>query len=191
MRIKCRVTGVIGEENVPDEPVLFIGNHRRYFDILLTYSRYRRLTGYVAKKEMNNFLYVRRWMRNIQCLFLDRENMKEGLKTILKGIDNIKNGISVFIFPEGTRNKADGIQEFHAGSFKFAEKTNCKIIPVVQNNTDAVFERQLPRIRKAHTVIEFGKPIDITQFSKEDRRQIHEYTRNVMLEMYEKNKALV
>lgn len=61
----------------------------------------------------------------------------------------------------------------------------------MQNNTDAVFERQLPRIRKAHTVIEFGKPIDITQFSKEDRRQIHEYTRNVMLEMYEKNKALV
>ena len=184
-------TTVIGEENVPDEPVLFIGNHRSYFDILLTYSRCRRLTGYVAKKEMNNFLYVRRWMHNIQCLFLDRENMKEGLKTILKGIDNIKNGISVFIFPEGTRNKADGIQEFHAGSFKFAEKTNCKIIPVVQNNTDAVFERQLPRIRKAHTVIEFGKPIDITQFSKEDRRQIHEYTRNVMLEMYEKNKALV
>lgn len=43
-------TTVIGEENVPDEPVLFIGNHRSYFDILLTYSRCRRLTGYVAKK---------------------------------------------------------------------------------------------------------------------------------------------
>ena len=185
-------TTAIGVENIPkDEPVLFVGNHRGFYDIIVSYIYMKRPTGYVAKKEMNNFLYVRRWMRNIQCLFLDRENMKEGLKTILKGIDNIKNGISVFIFPEGTRNKADGIQEFHAGSFKFAEKTNCKIIPVVQNNTDAVFERQLPRIRKAHTVIEFGKPIDITQFSKEDRRQIHEYTKNVMLEMYEKNKALV
>ena len=43
---------VIGEENIPDEPVLFIGNHRSYFDILLTYSRCKRLTGYVAKKEM-------------------------------------------------------------------------------------------------------------------------------------------
>ena len=47
----ARVT-VIGEENVPDEPVLFIGNHRSFFDILLTYSRCRNLTGYVAKKEM-------------------------------------------------------------------------------------------------------------------------------------------
>ena len=72
----------------------------------------KRPTGYVAKKEMNKFLYVRRWMNNIQCLFLDRENMKEGLKTILKGIDNIKNGISVFIFPEGTRNKCDGIPHY-------------------------------------------------------------------------------
>ena len=41
---------VIGEENIPDEPVLFIGNHRSYFDILLTYSRSQRLTGYIAKK---------------------------------------------------------------------------------------------------------------------------------------------
>ena len=53
-RFILRLTGVkttvIGEENVPDEPVLFIGNHRSYFDILLTYSRCKRLTGYIAKK---------------------------------------------------------------------------------------------------------------------------------------------
>ena len=98
-------TTAIGVENIPtDEPVLFIGNHRGFYDIIVSYTYMKRPTGYVAKKEMNKFLYVRRWMKNIQCLFLDRENMKEGLKTILKGIDNIKNGISVFIFPEGTRN---------------------------------------------------------------------------------------
>ena len=42
--------------NEKNEPVLFIGNHRSYFDILLTYSRCRRLTGYVAKKEMEEGL---------------------------------------------------------------------------------------------------------------------------------------
>ena len=40
---------VIGEDRVPDEPVLYVGNHRSYFDILLTYSRCRDLTGFVAK----------------------------------------------------------------------------------------------------------------------------------------------
>ena len=58
-------TTVIGEENVPDEPVLFIGNHRSYFDILLTYSRCRRLTGYVAKKEMEKIPLLSTWMKTL------------------------------------------------------------------------------------------------------------------------------
>ena len=53
---------VIGEENIPDEPVLFTGNHRSYFDIVLTYSRCRRVTGYIAKKGMNRFLTLSWWI---------------------------------------------------------------------------------------------------------------------------------
>ena len=96
---------------------------------------------------MKKALIIRRWMDNLFCLFLDRKNMKEGLKTILKGIDYIKDGKSIVIFPEGTRNKGEGVQDFHAGSFKFAEKTGCKIIPMVQTNTDCIFERQFPRLK--------------------------------------------
>lgn len=186
-------TTVIGLENIPkDEPVLFIGNHNSYFDIVISYVYMIRPTGFVAKKEMNKFLFIRRWMRNLYCLFLDRDNMKEGLKTILKGIDYIKNGISIAIFPEGTRNKTgEGVMPFHAGSFKFAEKTNCKIIPMVQNNTLNVFEKQFPKMRKTHTVLEFGKPIDITTFAKEDRKNICAYTQRIVEEMYDKNQSLV
>ncbi len=60
-KVILKITGVrttvIGEENIPDEAVLFVGNHRSYFDILLTYSRCRRLTGYIAKKEMERYRY--------------------------------------------------------------------------------------------------------------------------------------
>ena len=99
-------TTVTGLENIPDdEPVLFIGNHRGFFDVIISYTYMKRPTGFVAKKEMKKALIIRRWMDNLFCLFLDRENMKEGLKTILKGIDYIKDGKSIVIFPEGTRNK--------------------------------------------------------------------------------------
>ena len=90
-RLMLKIAGtkitVIGEENIPDEAVLFIGNHRSYFDILLTYSRCKRLTGYIAKKEMLSYPLLRTWMKRLYCLFLDRENPKEGLKTILQAID--------------------------------------------------------------------------------------------------------
>ena len=97
---------VIGEENVPkDQAVLYVANHRSYFDILLTYSRCPIRTGYVAKKEMERYPLLSNWMRNLYCLFLDREDIKQGLKTILQAADYVKSGISVCIFPEGTRNK--------------------------------------------------------------------------------------
>ena len=48
-------------------------------------------------------------MKRLYCLFINRDDVKEALKTILAGIDHIKNGISMCIFPEGTRNKTDDL----------------------------------------------------------------------------------
>ena len=57
---------VIGEENVPkDEPVLYIGNHRSYFDIVISYARCPRLTGYIAKDSMKHFLLISLWMKRL------------------------------------------------------------------------------------------------------------------------------
>ena len=96
-----------GLENIPkDRAVLYVGNHRSYFDIITSYRLLPGITGYVAKKEMAKVPLLRLWMRYIHCLFLDRSNVKEALKTILAGVDELKNGHSIWIFPEGTRNRA-------------------------------------------------------------------------------------
>ena len=69
-----KITGVtvtvLGEENVPtDRAVLYVANHRSFFDILLTYVRVPGITGYVSKKEMEKFPLLRNWMCNLHCLF--------------------------------------------------------------------------------------------------------------------------
>ena len=196
-RLMLKIAGVkatvIGEENIPDEPVLFIGNHRSYFDILLTYSRCRRLTGYIAKKEMLSIPLLRTWMKRLYCLFLDRENPKEGLKTILQAIDYIKHGISICIFPEGTRNKGEELSllPFHNGSFKIAEKTGCPIIPMSLNNTCDIFEGHFPFIKKTHVILEYGKPIYPKELDKDEKKRIGEYCSNIISETIHKNQALV
>ena len=184
---------VIGEENVPDEPVLFIGNHRSYFDIVITYARCKNLTGYIAKKEMLSIPLLRTWMKRLYCLFLDRDNMREGLKTILQAIDYVKNGISICIFPEGTRNNGEELSmlPFRDGALKIAEKTGCAIIPISMNNTADIFEAHFPRVKKVHVVIEYGKPIYPKELDKETRKHLGIYCHDLIQDTIKKNASLI
>lgn len=183
----------IGEENIPqDTPVLYIGNHRSFFDIVLTYVRVPRPTGYIAKKSMEKVPLLNIWMRNLHCLFLDRENLKAGAQTIIEAIHMMRDGKSVCIFPEGTRNKEEGtLLPFHEGSFKIAVKADCPIIPMTINNSAAVFENQFPKIKKAHVIIEYGKPIYIKELPKEQQKKIASYVQDIILETHRKNRPAV
>lgn len=183
----------IGEENVPaDTAVLYVGNHRSFFDTVLTYIRVPRPTGYIAKKKMEKDPLLNIWMRNLHCLFLDRKDVRAGMQTILEAIDLVKNGISVCIFPEGTRNKEEGtLLPFHEGSFKIASKSGCPIIPMTIVNSAAVFEDQFPKIRKAHVIIEYGTPIYVKELPKEKQKQLGPYVQNIIMETYDKNKGLL
>ena len=183
----------LGEDHVPtDEPVLYVANHQSYFDVIATYVRVPRPTGYVAKIEMLKYPLLRNWMNNLHCLFLDRNDLKQGLKTILTCIEKVKSGISICIFPEGTRSKVpDTFLPFKDGSFKVAEKSGCAIIPITINNSAALWENHAPWIRKAHVVIEYGKPIYMKDLSREDKKNIGAYVQNIIKETYSKNKELV
>lgn len=182
---------ILGKDNIPkDRAVMYAGNHTSFFDIIIHYTMVPTLTGFVSKKSMKKFPILNLWMNRVHCLFLDRDNIKEGLKTILAAIEKIKSGISIFIFPEGTRNKIPGtFLEFKGGSFKIAEKSGCPIIPVTSVNMSDIFEDHLPRVKKTRVVIEYGTPININALDKEERKHINTYVQNIIEETYHKNKA--
>ena len=132
---------VIGKENMPDEAALYVGNHRSFFDVLILYIQFQRLTGFVAKNSLEKIPSLRVWMRHLYCLFLDRNDIKQGLKVILQAIEYVKQGISICIFPEGTRNDGEELTmlPFKEGSFKIALKSGCPIVPVSINNSAEIF----------------------------------------------------
>lgn len=175
---------VEGKENLlKDQAVLYVGNHRGFFDIVTSYTQLPGPTGYVAKKEINKVPFLRVWMRYINCLFLDRENIKEGMKTILAGIEQLKGGISVFIFPEGTRSRDGKLQEFKEGALKMASKAKVPIIPVAFFGTSRILEDQFPRIHKGTVTIRFGTPIYIDQLSREEQKHLGTYTHDIIASM--------
>ena len=184
----------IGTENIPPKGTgaVYIGNHRSYFDVIITYLYMPTVTCFIAKKEMNKVPSLRIWMRNIHCLFLDRDDIKQGMKVILDAIQLVKDGISVVIFPEGTRNKVnDTFLPFKGGSFKVATKSGCDIIPLSIVNSAAIYEDHKPKICKSHVIIEFGKPIRTSELSKEEQKALPDTVRDIVIETYYKNKALL
>ena len=155
---------VIGEENVPkDQAVLYVANHRSYFDILLTYSRCPIRTGYVAKKEMEHYPLLSNWMRNLYCLFLDREDIKQSMQVIINVIKEVKEGRNYLIFAEGTRSKqGNHPQEFKGGSFKAAIKAKCPIVPVALIDSYKAFDTG--SIKQLKVQVHFLTPISYEEY---------------------------
>lgn len=181
----------IGREHVPkDQAVLYIGNHNSYFDILLTYSQCPGLTGYVAKSEMLRYPLLRDWMKRLYCLFLDRTDIRAGMQMILTGIDHIKKGISVCIFPEGRRSRDGKMQPFKEGSMKMASKTGCAIIPMAITNSAEIFEKHLPIIRPCKVIVEYGTPIYPKELTKEEQKFLGAYTQQKIQQMLDQHQII-
>jgi len=179
---------VIGVENVPKEPVLFVGNHRSLYDIPAFYAKAPKHAGFIAKLEMRKIPIMSTWMKNMECLFLDRENIREGLKTILEGIEYIKNGGSLFICPEGTRNHKEQTGEFKEGSLKLAQKSGCPVIPVAFIGTDDRFENRKFGVTPGKCKIVFGEPIYLDQLEPEYKKMAGQYVRNEIQKLIEEYK---
>lgn len=179
----CKVT-VIGQENIPDEPVLFVSNHQSYFDILVTHNAINKPVGYVAKKEMEKFPLLPLYMRDIGCIFLNRSDPREGVKTIQSGAELIKSGHNMLICPEGTRSKCDEMNAFKEGSLKMAEKAKAPIVPVAIIGTNRLLEcRPGFKIRKGHVTVIFGKPFLTSALPAEYKHKSAAYTQNIIRDM--------
>jgi 1-acyl-sn-glycerol-3-phosphate acyltransferase len=181
----------VGEENIPKkQAVLYVANHRSFFDIILTYKNCPDLTGYISKKEIKKVPLLNIWMLFLYCLFLDRSDIKAGLATIKQAIQRVQSGISICIFPEGTRNKEEGtLLPFKEGSLRIAAKSGCPVIPMVIQGSAAIWEDHMPFVRPGRVTVTYGTPFYIKDLPEEDRKHPAAYTQRIMQEMLDKGKA--
>jgi len=181
---------VTGLENVPtDKPVLYIANHNSYFDIIYTYPRCILPTSYVSKDGILKIPLFSVWGRLMRCLFFDRSDIRQSVKMIQEATEYLKDDTSVFIFPEGTRNKTGQLVplgEFHNGSFKPAQKSGAPIIPVAISGTADVWEAHMPWVHKTKVSIEYGKPVYYADLSADERKNIGSHIKGIVEGMLQK-----
>jgi 1-acyl-sn-glycerol-3-phosphate acyltransferase len=163
-RLNIKASGarmhVTGVENIPaDRAVVFISNHQSDFDILIFLSYTPVPIGFVAKKELMKVPFLRTWIDLLGSVFLDRSDIRQGAKTILKGIETLKGGHSMVLFPEGTRSRTGEMLPFKTGSFKLATKPGVPIVPVTVDGSCMVMEGNNYIIKPRDVYVTFHPPV--------------------------------
>lgn len=171
---------VIGIENIPDEPCVFVGNHSSILDIPILLSNVNRNIGFIAKKEILKTPVIGYWLTRTNCVPIDRENPRSAIKSIKEAVENIKEGSSMAIFPEGTRNKEGKVGEFKKGSLKLATMSKVPIVPLSIDRASRAFEDNR-EFKPVKIKVVFGKAIETEGLSKEEETNLAENIRNTII----------
>ncbi|ADY56676.1 1-acyl-sn-glycerol-3-phosphate acyltransferase [Syntrophobotulus glycolicus DSM 8271] len=172
---------VTGEENVPAErPVVFVSNHQGNFDIPILLGYIQKPKAFIAKVELAKMPMVSTWMRHMKCVFMDRSDIRQSLRTIAEAASYLQNGYSMVIFPEGTRSKGMALGEFKPGSFKLAVKAKALIVPVTIRGSYQIMEAQKFIIKPAEVEIVISKPIETKNLTKEQEALLPEQVRSII-----------
>lgn len=165
---------VIGKENIPKEGALiFAGNHKHAVDPTMVMMSTKRVVHYMAKEEL--FKGIHGWLfKKIGLIKVNRT--KSNPQAVIEAEKILKNGGTVGIFPEGTRNRGnEELLKFRHGTVAIAKNTSTLILPFAIKGEYKLFRKGI--------IIEFGKPIDILKMEIEEA---NEYLRNEVLNLLRK-----
>ena len=172
-----------GMENFPSKPVVYVANHRSYFDIPL-------ILGYlgdeaipiVAKYELQSMPIISKWMKELNCVFLNRKDPREAIKNINQAIKLVKSGNSMVVFPEGTRSKDENLLEFKSGAFRIAEKAKVNVVPLCIFNTATMMGTKGLKISSGKIALKILPQIDTSSYTKDDWKNLPELCENLIRE---------
>ena len=156
-----------------EKGIIFVCNHQSNLDIPVIVSALHIDVGFVAKKEMKSWPFFNIWMKRSKCVFLNRENPREGIKDIKEAVKVVKDGYPIVIFPEGERTLDGEILRFKKGSFKLATETNGIIVPLTLKGTFDIQKRGEWKMKRNQLVtIIVGEPIYVDSLSNDEIKEL-------------------
>ena len=174
---------VTGKENLPDSgPVVFVGNHQGYADIVTYCAALTKFQfAFVAKDDLAKIPLYGEWIRTIRSVFIERDDPRASLKAINEGVKYIEQGFSLVIFPEGPRSKGPDPGPFQKGAIKLATKPGVPIIPVSLNGSYKMFEEE-GRMKGAHIDVIIHEPIETKGLSRKEEKELADKVEKIVVD---------
>ena len=151
---------------------MFACNHQSWFDIFQLAAALPGSLRFVAKKELERIPLLGRAMRRAGHVFIDRQNRQAAFGTYDEAAEGIRAGISAVVFPEGTRSRTGELLPFKKGPFVLAIAARVPLVPAYSAGTFTLMPKGSIRLRPHPVALLFGKPIDTTGMTYEDRDRL-------------------
>ena len=173
-----------GKENIPmDRPCVFYANHQGYADIVVMLKATEgKQIGFIAKDSLEKLPYFGKWIRALHGVFIKRGDAKAALRSIQAGVNELKDGYSLVIFPEGTRSHGHEMGEFKAGSFKLATKAKVPVVPVTIDGSYHMFEDRSIITSGAEVNMIIHPPIETADLDRKEASELHTRVENIIKE---------
>jgi len=165
---------------------IYMSNHRSNFDIPVLLGCLPTQFRWLAKAELFKIPIFGRAMQGAGYVKIDRTNRESAFKSIDEVAAKMKNGVSVMIFPEGSRSQDGDLKPFKKGGFVMAVDTGAPIVPVILRGTRSIMAKGSWRINPGKVTLSIEKPIDTSGSTRDTKDDLIKNVRNVICEVYEK-----
>ncbi|OCG62421.1 1-acylglycerol-3-phosphate O-acyltransferase [Gilliamella sp. GillExp13] len=151
---------------------IYIANHQDNYDIVVAGGVVQPKTVTVGKKSLAWIPFFGQLYYLTGNILIDRNNKSKAHGTIGQVVNEIKKrGISIWMFPEGTRSRGRGLLPFKTGAFKAAITAGVPIVPICVSQTNNI---KLNRLNNGYIIVEMLEPIETKNLGKEDARALME-----------------
>jgi 1-acyl-sn-glycerol-3-phosphate acyltransferase len=186
--IKVDVEGLANID--PAKSYIYMSNHRSNFDIPVLLGCLPIQFRWLAKAELFKIPIFGRAMQGAGYVKIDRFNRESAFKSIDEVAAKMKNGVSVMIFPEGTRSEDGNIKPFKKGGFIMAVDSGVPIVPVIVRGTRSIMVKDRWRIKPGNVTLSIKKPIDTTGYTRDNKDDLIKTVRSVICEVFVKGKKI-
>ncbi len=171
---------VRGREKIRQgQSYVIVANHPSAFDILLVYGWLGLDFKWVIKKEVRKYPVMGYSSYKLGHVFIDRSNTEAAIHSLQAAQKKIRDGISIFFFPEGTRQNQPG--QFKKGAFRMALDLNLPILPVTILGSEKIIPAKSIKVRPGKAELIFHDPIDVTHYSPEQLHDLVEKGHDIVM----------
>ena len=181
---------IIGKENIlRGKPQIFMANHQSDFDILIALAYIPGQFRWIAKKELFNIPIFGAAMKSAGYIEIDRNNKERAMQSLDQAALRIREGKSIMAFPEGSRGRFGEIKPFKQGTFYLAIKSGVPIVPISIIGSGEIMPKRSLKIKPGKIKLVIDKPIDVRNFTLENRQELIKIVRNTIIKNHDSFRA--